>query len=358
MTGGGIVGCSTAYFLKKRGAQVAILEACEIAAGASGKAGGLLAEDWHGPATESLSALSYRLHREFAAKFGAESIGYRPMTTLSVSLDVGAKRGKNVPDVPWINPEAVVKSAMLGDTRTTAQVHPRLLTQRLAKEVGNTIIGQAHSLEYTEDKLTAVLAKDKSGQDMRIACTDVVLAAGPWTSKLLRKVFANDSSINVKDYSITSSRAHSIVVRSSEPLSAHALFTNIKTGRKTAEPELYARPDGTGYLCGPTDHLPLPERADQVSVDDEAIKRLIAEAILISPSALGQKAVVEAKQACYLPYSESTGSPILARAKSNVYFAAGHSCWGILQGPATGMAMSELILDGKVTCCDVSMLTT
>ena len=37
--GGGIIGTSTAYFLKLRGVDVTILEASSIAAGASGKAG-------------------------------------------------------------------------------------------------------------------------------------------------------------------------------------------------------------------------------------------------------------------------------------------------------------------------------
>lgn len=56
--GGGIVGSSTAYFLKKRGANVTIVEGSSIAAGASGKAGGLLAYDWtEGQPTESLQVL-------------------------------------------------------------------------------------------------------------------------------------------------------------------------------------------------------------------------------------------------------------------------------------------------------------
>ena len=38
--GGGIIGTSTAYFLKQRGVDATILEASSIAAGASGKAGG------------------------------------------------------------------------------------------------------------------------------------------------------------------------------------------------------------------------------------------------------------------------------------------------------------------------------
>jgi glycine/D-amino acid oxidase-like deaminating enzyme len=37
--GGGIIGTSTAYFLKLRGVDATILEASSIAAGASGKAG-------------------------------------------------------------------------------------------------------------------------------------------------------------------------------------------------------------------------------------------------------------------------------------------------------------------------------
>jgi glycine/D-amino acid oxidase-like deaminating enzyme len=53
--GGGIVGSSTAHFLKKRGADVTIIEGSSIAAGASGKAGGLLAYDWtEGQPSESL----------------------------------------------------------------------------------------------------------------------------------------------------------------------------------------------------------------------------------------------------------------------------------------------------------------
>lgn len=32
---------------------------------------------------------------------------------------------------------------------------------------------------------------------------------------------------------------------------------------------------------------------------------------------------------------------------SGVYVASGHSCWGILNGPATGEAMAQLITNGK-----------
>lgn len=46
--------------------------------------------------------------------------------------------------------------------------------------------------------------------------------------------------------------------------------------------------------------------------------------------------------------------PALATVLTIATAAAGHSCWGILNGPATGKAMAELIANGKVTCVDLA----
>lgn len=253
--GGGIIGSSTAYFLSQRRIPVTILESSSIAAGASGKAGGFLALDWcDGQPTESLTHLSFSLHKELASKFGAEKIGYRAVDTASVAFDTDAKRGKKVPGADWVNPEAVRQSAKLGSTKTTAQVHPRLLTQALAEQVGNTVIAHAESISYDEQsgRPSAVLAKTKEGKQISLPCTDVVIAAGPWAGKLASRLFTSDTNIDASEYRIVGSRAHSIVLKSAQPLSAIALFTSIRTGKKSSEPEIYCRPDGTGYICGPT----------------------------------------------------------------------------------------------------------
>lgn len=39
-----------------------------------------------------------------------------------------------------------------------------------------------------------------------------------------------------------------------------------------------------------------------------------------------------------------------------VYVASGHSCWGITQGPGTGLIMSEILLEGKAKSADVGKL--
>lgn len=61
------------------------------------------------------------------------------------------------------------------------------------------------------------------------------------------------------------------------------------------------------------------------------------------------------RQACYLPLS-SSGVPVIGAlpGTAGAYVATGHSCWGILNGPATGLALSELMVDGAATCVDLS----
>lgn len=54
VVGGGIIGSSTAFFLARLAqaralpVEITLVEGSSVAAGASGKAGGLLALDWHG----------------------------------------------------------------------------------------------------------------------------------------------------------------------------------------------------------------------------------------------------------------------------------------------------------------------
>jgi glycine/D-amino acid oxidase-like deaminating enzyme len=44
--GGGVIGACAAYFLRRHGIDVVVVERTEVAAAASGKAGGFFARDW------------------------------------------------------------------------------------------------------------------------------------------------------------------------------------------------------------------------------------------------------------------------------------------------------------------------
>ena len=59
-----------------------------------------------------------------------------------------------------------------------------------------------------------------------------------------------------------------------------------------------------------------------------------------------QAAPVEVQQACHLP-TFADGVP-------GAFVASGGGCWGILCGPATGLALSELLLDGAAASVDLT----
>ena len=80
--GGGVIGAATAYFLTELGVEVTLVERCEIAAAASGKAGGFLARDWcDGNPMGPLARASFDLHAELAERLDADC-GYRRVDTL------------------------------------------------------------------------------------------------------------------------------------------------------------------------------------------------------------------------------------------------------------------------------------
>ncbi len=63
---------------------------------------------------------------------------------------------------------------------------------------------------------------------------------------------------------------------------------------------------------------------------------------------------MEAQQACYLPCAPDS-LPVIGPVPgaAGVLLATGHTCWGILNAPATGLVMAEMILEGKAKSVDV-----
>jgi glycine/D-amino acid oxidase-like deaminating enzyme len=60
------------------------------------------------------------------------------------------------------------------------------------------------------------------------------------------------------------------------------------------------------------------------------------------------------RQACYRPVTDD-GLPLIGRVPgvAGVYIATGHGPWGILNAPATGLALAELIAEGRASSVDL-----
>ncbi|VVB18217.1 unnamed protein product [Arabis nemorensis] len=240
--GGGVIGVCTAYFLAKKGIAVTLVEKSAVACAASGKSGGFLAFDWcDGSPVSPLARASFNLHRSLAEELnGVESYGYRPVTTLSLTVKESSKPISGGSDLPaWI--DGPVKSpSTIGTTETTAQVHPQLFTRKLlstaTKKYGvEVVIGKLEEVRVELGRVDSVLLEGG-----RVIDTDaVVLAMGPWSGR-----FEMLSSI----FRVYGTKAHSIVLEPKEAnaITPHALFLTYhpSNGGQALDPEVYPRPTG------------------------------------------------------------------------------------------------------------------
>lgn len=367
--------------------KITLIEATEIAGAASGKAGGLLAL-WAYPS--NIVALSYHLHTQLAREHGGiEKWGYREVncgqiaaqgrhapdkgsaggedTGTSVSLQkrtataISQLRKAGVPaDLDWFVPGLVKEYESMSGPGETAQVHPYYFTTSIAKlaeekgakivlgsvtDIDHSGIGGVKSVSYTEKE---------GGLSHTIPATDVIISAGPWTKSIFPRA------------PISTTRAHSTVIRPSRPVSAYTLFTTIslpanfhpskKSRPQVVMPEIYARPDNTVYACGEGDHIvPLPKSSADVQVDLQRCQDITDQVGSVSDELRDGEVV--ARQACYLPNVSTGGGPLIGHTGiKGLYLAAGHTCWGIQNAPGTGKLISEFVFDGKALSAKIGTL--
>ncbi len=345
--GGGVIGVSIAFYLSLRGIEAVVIERTGVACAASGKSGGFLALDWcDGSAMETLARRSFDLHAALA-EAGLGDWGYRRLETLGVVCrSAGAVDAyRRIASPAWLGDAAAVHGA-LGDEHTTAQVHPKQFTEALlaaavdrgASVVTGTVTGL--SLTHGGDAVRGVEV------DGRLVEGDAaVIAMGPWS------VVASRWLPLPAVYGL---KGHSILVRPEQTVSPQALFVELEeSDGESHSPEVFPRPDGTVYVCGLSGEAALPVDPGAVAPEPGAGERLRVLSEQFSP-ALGGGEVV-AVQACYRPIA-SDALPLMGQVGgiAGAYVATGHNCWGILNAPASGEAMAELIADGAAHSVDLA----
>jgi glycine/D-amino acid oxidase-like deaminating enzyme len=172
----------------------------------------------------------------------------------------------------------------------------------------------------------------------------VVIAMGPWSSLAaewlpLPHVFGQQSP--------------SIVYDTGTDVPADALFLEYRDASgDEVSVEVLPRGDGSTHICAFSGAAPLPLDPEQVAPDPAVIERLRAVCERLSPAFKPDRII--AKQACFRPIARDY-VPLIGRVPrtEGAYVATGHNVWGILNAPATGEAMSELIVDGEAHTVDL-----
>ena len=342
--GGGVIGVAIAYFLSRRGAQPIVIERHAIAGSASGKSGGFLALDWcRGSSLDQLARRSFALHAELADELG-NPWSYRRLATYGgYAVENAAARSPG--QRPWLSGRVAI-TGRLGSPQTTALVEPHAFTMGLMRAA------QAHGAELRRGTI-AELVRGPSGAASGVVLESgeivegdaVVIAMGPWSILATRwlplpAVFGH--------------KGHSLVFETGETIPAEAFFLEYQEASgEILTPELFSRTDGTTWVCAISTAGPVPINPADVVPDEGAHARLEAMCRNISPALAAMP--IMARQACFRPVTED-GLPLIGGVPGvdGAYVATGHSVWGMLNAPATGEAMTELILDGTARHVDLA----
>ena len=285
---------------------------------------------------------SFALHTRLAEEIGGDW-GYRRLTTYGGSAGLGQR--SNVYRVDWLSPGVAVNQ-QLGSTASTAQVHPERFTAAMMREA------QAEGAELRQGQVTGIVRRRGGAAvagveiDGEVVEGDaVVIAMGPWS--ILAAVWLPIPAV-------FGLKGHSLVFETGTKVPAEALFLECREASGAVQtPELFPRADGTTYVCAISSESPLPVDPARVTPDPGALERLQVMCSELSPVLATTKIV--ARQACYRPITRD-GLPLIGpiAGVEGAYIATAHSVWGILNAPATGEAIAELIIDGAARSVGLS----
>lgn len=354
--GGGVVGCSIAYHLARRGARdVIVLEQGTVGSGSSGKAVGGVRQQFSTPACVQMSLLSLETFRRFEAELGADP-GFEPCGYLLVTaeademaafarnvamqralgVDVRAVTPAEIAGIhPWLAVDDLVGGAFCPTDGVAGPAEVTAAFARRARELG-VRIHEGCAVTGIRAAAGRVLSVETPGT--AFAPGALVVAAGAWSGRVGEWLGVEIPVRPIK---------REVFV--SEALPDHPRGTPM-----VIEParSWYCRREGPGVLMagglGPGSSF-------DTAVDWANLARSAEWACHRMPPL--EHAAFTRAWAGSLDMTPD-GNGILGRVPGfdDAYVAAGFSGHGFMHSPATGRLMAELILDGAATTVDIAPL--
>lgn len=363
VVGGGIIGAACAFELARAGASVTLLEKDELAAGASGRNLGFV-DPPRDPALVAMARSSVRIYLGVTADppvpvhFDREPIG-----TLTVALDdagveairdeasqavaIGTRverlDGERARELePSLAPE-VVEAWLLDEGRRVDPLALTVCLAHLARDHGATISHHlpVRRLVTNGDRVTGVVTDDGL-----IGADTVVLAAGPWSTALLRPLGIRLPVAGVRGWLVHLAPPEPLVRHWIEGAARTLFRSDVEpvTGRAFAEadvpgdvgPMIQPAPDGS-VLAGTS-------REPAITADPFELKiprRLMRETIRLVP-ALAEAPVV-ATWSGVRPMSPDE-RPLIGVLRDGLLVATGHGSEGVILGGGTAKQVAALVL--------------
>ncbi len=342
--GGGIIGCSIAYYLAKEKMNVAIFEAGQIGSKSTSAAAGMLGAhsecdddfDVFFPFARS-SQYAYTQLLEELKDLSGFDIGYKKGGILKLAYnEADRQRLRSIlsqPTVKWLDKEAVwemepdVSSNVLGAAYIEEDISilPSAACQAFAKSA--QILG-ASLFEFSP--VLDIQKKDKGyliqTATKQVEAKQVVVASGVWSSTFFKQLGL--------DHQLTPVKGECISVIDEKATLKHTLFHD----------HSYIVPRNNGRLViGAT--MVENDWNERVSVG--GIENLIAKAKTMLPTIVDMK--MDSFWAGLRPQTFDQ-KPFIGQhpEEEGILFAAGHYRNGILLAPATGQMIRDLILNRNI----------
>ena len=362
IVGGGIVGASIAHYLAAGGMKdIVLLEQHSVASGATGNSGALVRMHYANPHDAAMALKSLEVFANWGQLIGGDS-GFKKTGFLQIVAphdvenlrsnvamlrDVGVNTWTISPDEvgdlqPWFRTDDIGAAAYEpdsgcadGHSAATSMVHR-------ARELGVQIQQDNRVLRVLTEGSRVTGVETSRGE---ISSPVVVLAAGAWSAPLARTAGV--------DVPVSAQRiAAGMLVRPPELRGPHLTIIDDVTDN-------YFRPDVEDLtLLG----IRAPGGSGHITVDPDSYDATIREEWSTHSAWQISNRIPAMAEAGWRRSWTSVdgftpdGHMILdtVSSLSGFYVAAGMSGSGFKTGPAVGIAMSELILDGVAKTIDIT----
>ncbi len=363
IVGGGVIGCSIAYHLTQRGVRdVVVVERATLGSGSTSRAAGGIRQQFSNEANIRIGMYGVDFFAHFRERLGLaeddntdmdfRQVGYLFLLTderewAEFQQNVVLQRSLGVPVetltpsqaadlVPGLNTEGI-----LGATYCPTDGHgsQHEVTQGFAKGA------RRGGAQFWEN--CAVTGLQREGRRIVEVQTErgpvrpglVIGCAGAW-SALLGEMAGVEIPVHPLRRTLFFTEAF-------DELPAHIPMTiDMGTG-------FYFRREGPGFLIGETDESQPP--GFDTTTDWRWLETVVEHAIHRVPRF--ERLTVRSGWSGLYDTSPDDNAIIGAVPElDNFYVATGYSGHGIMQAPATGLLISEMILDGRAHSIDISEL--
>ena len=361
--GGGVMGCSIAYHLTQRGCQnVVVVERNTLGSGSTSKAAGGIRQQFSSESNVRLSMYSVDFFEHFQERLGLASdegdvdfhqVGYLFLLSTPDEMDdfkqnVALQQRLGL-DVRLLTPAqagdicpGLYTDDLVGATFCPSDGYgsPHDVTQAFAK------IARRQGVRFLEE--TAVRSVERQGSRLTAVHTDagafypdlVMGCAGAWSG-----ILGQMCGVEIP---VQGLRRMGFVTDPFEGLPHDAPMTI------DMHNSFHFRPEGPGFFMGESD--PTEPYSFNTTVNWEWLNTVVEDAVKRVPAF--EHARIHNGWAGLYDTSPDHNA-ILGRVPGldNFFVATGFSGHGFMQSPATGLVMSEFLLDGTAHTIDVSDLS-